>query len=94
LNLAVVCSITLGLAGCNVSPGANAAAAETEGVGIAREASTNAATSSVQNVKVINAAADWVAPVPTVAQGTTTVAGAVGATQSGAWSVGISGSRR
>jgi hypothetical protein len=40
------------------------------------------------NVKVANTSAD---PVPTLAQGTTTVAGTVQAQQSGSWDVGITG---
>jgi hypothetical protein len=44
--------------------------------------------SSTQDVRVVNAAAQ---PVPTTAVGTTSVSGAVGASQSGAWSVGITG---
>jgi len=59
---------------------------------VAHEAATSAAASGVQNVKVVNTPADWLAPVPTVAQGTTTVAGTLAATQSGSWSVGLTGS--
>lgn len=46
------------------------------------------AVAAGQSVIVGNSTAN---PVPTAAQGTTMVAGSVGATQSGAWSVGVSG---
>ncbi|HKQ09051.1 MAG TPA: hypothetical protein VJ464_28270 [Blastocatellia bacterium] len=49
---------------------------------------THSAPPSDKDVRVINTTAE---PVPTVAQGTTTIAGTVQAKQSGAWSVGISG---
>jgi hypothetical protein len=49
---------------------------------------TEAASPQMTNVNVVNTAAN---PVPTTAQGTTLVSGAVAATQSGAWNVGVSG---
>jgi hypothetical protein len=62
----------------------------TGALGVAREASTDAAAMGPQNVLVVNSTT---APVPTLAQGTTTVAGTVNAnaTQSGTWNVGITG---
>src|SRR5262245_27148922 len=47
-----------------------------------------AMSTGAQNVNVVNAPSS---PVPTVAQGTTIVAGKVEATQSGPWNVGVTG---
>jgi len=49
---------------------------------------SNAAPPGTQDVRVVNTTTN---PVPTLAQGTTNIAGTVQAAQSGSWNVGISG---
>jgi hypothetical protein len=52
---------------------------------------TGAQSPKVDSVRVVNTASDWVAPVPTQAQGVTNVGGTIQAQQSGAWNVGLTG---
>jgi hypothetical protein len=79
----------LSLAACQTPPIEGALASTEPAVGQLSQAGT--ILPNTQPVKVINTASDWSAPVPTVAQGTTEVEGVVSATQSGSWSVGITG---
>jgi hypothetical protein len=83
MRATILAPIALALAACTGGP-ADPGGDPSANVGALQQA----VSATPQNVIVTNPAAQ---PVPTSAVGTTTVDGTVAATQSGSWSVGISG---